>query len=53
VQLLLATRHSLAARAQRLHIVASNPAVNDVLHTLGLGELLDGERPTCLEGAGT
>ena len=50
VQLLLATRHSLAAQAQRLHITAGNPTVNDVLRTLGLSELLDAVGAPALEG---
>jgi anti-anti-sigma factor len=40
VQLLLATRRSLAERGDALHIVAASPAVSDALATFGLQDLL-------------
>ncbi len=40
VQLLLATRRSLAERGDALRIVAASPAVNDALAHFGLQDLL-------------
>lgn len=40
VQLLLAARHSLAARGQALHIAAASGAVRDGLQVFGLDALL-------------
>jgi anti-anti-sigma factor len=44
VQLLLATRRSLAERGHTLHVVAASTAVRDALATFGLHDLLPGAR---------
>ena len=41
VQLLLATRRSLAERGHALHVVAASTAVRDALSLFGLQSLLD------------
>jgi len=50
VQLLLATRRSLAARGQSMQLGASNRGVDDVLDTLGLGDALWAALPVEPEG---
>jgi len=50
VQLLLATRRSLAARGQSMQRAASNRGVDDVLDTLGLGDALWAALPVEPEG---
>lgn len=56
VQLLLSARRSLAARGQRLQLVADNAVVADVLTTLGLQALrpgADAALDTALDAART